>query len=108
MSKTIDERVNEIRAVVCVRKLWLANAGWAMAFVFNEEQQKQGWADNPAYRDPNYYRYGTVIAYYDSIEECVAAEYAVWVEKKPRPERRTFDGRTRAEINGPPRLRLIK
>ena len=76
---TIDDKIAEIEARICIRKLWRCNAGWAMIFVpdpLNEPTKTM------------------VSSYYDTVADCVDAEYEVHVLGKTRRTRHEVAGAT--------------
>lgn len=88
MKRTINQMVKAIEANVCIRKLWRCRAGWGMMFVLTDEQFEDNLPPTLRNRPQDYEANGSVFAYYNSIQECVEAEYAVWVCGKNRPLRR--------------------
>ena len=83
---SIDTMVSKIESRVCVRKIWRANAGWAMSFVLTDLQARALNAQGGRERD-DYCAHGIIFAYYDTLEDCVRAEYTVWVLGCERPKR---------------------
>lgn len=84
---SIDEMIQAIEEVVCIRKLWNCNAGWGMSFVLTEEQRAEYLPESLALAKEQRNK-STTFKYYGSVEECVSAEYAVWVRGEPRPDRK--------------------
>jgi hypothetical protein len=79
--KSINEMIAAIEEKVCIRNIWRCNAGWGMRFALNREQRLSLLPSNFILKgdDPC-----TVFSYYNSLEECVKSEYAIWVEEKDR------------------------
>lgn len=88
----IDKMIEEIEAVVCIRKIWRCNAGWGMLFVLNPlndpRQHPSPLGLDLNLRGDSKDSKVTAYAYYGSLSECVKAEHAVWVKKQPRPARK--------------------
>lgn len=70
-SKTINEMIEAIEGVVCIRKIWRSVSGWGMAFIEDE-------VNGDKYS-------GTIYRYYPTIEECVKTAHAYWVNKENVP-----------------------
>jgi len=92
---TVNRMVAMIERRVCIRKIWRCNAGWGMTFVVPRSacevvpQSKQELAH---YGPGNK---AVVYSYYNTLEQCVRAEYRVQVLKMTRPGR-GWSGLTRA------------
>jgi hypothetical protein len=82
---TMDQMIDAIQEKVCIRKIWLCKGGWGTFFVLGADQRAEHGISETNFDE--YRRNGTVFAYYDSLEDCVRAEYDVWALGKERPRR---------------------
>jgi hypothetical protein len=87
---TVNRMVQMIERRICIRKLWRCRAGWGMVFVVPCDTAMPETQSARQRAEAGEGNKTVVYSYFDSLEHCVRAEYAVHVLGLNRPNRRTW------------------